>query len=58
MSVNTPEKFSALLLPDSRATLLMSDSTYTEAGPQIGTPARVSGVDSLTVEASGSMDIS
>ena len=57
MSVNTPEKFSALLLPDSRATLLMSDSTYTEAGPQIGTPARVSGVDSLTVEASGSMDI-
>lgn len=57
MSVTTPEKFSALLLPDSRATLLDSESTYNEAGAQIGTPARVTGVRSLVLDASGSMDI-
>ena len=57
MTINTPEKFRALIVPDTRASLLTSESTYTQADPVVGTPTRSVGQTSLTLDASGSVDV-
>ena len=58
MSIESPSKFRALIVPDTRASLLPSESTYTQADPVVGTPTRSSGETSLTLDASGSVDVS
>ena len=58
MSVETPANFRAIIVPDTRATLLTSESTYTQADPVVGTPEKVSGQSSLTLSASGTVAVS
>ena len=58
MTIKTPATFKALIIPDTRASLLGSDSTYTQADPVVGTPTKMSGQTSLTLDASGSVDVS
>ena len=57
MTIQTPATFRALIIPDTRATLLDSDSTYTQANPVVGTPTKISGQSSLALGASGSVDV-
>jgi hypothetical protein len=58
MSAETPAKFRALIIPDTRASLLSSESTFTQADPVVGTPEKVSGQTSLALSASGTVAVS
>ena len=57
MSIESPSKFRALIVPDTRASLLTSESTYTQADPVVGTPEKVSGQTSLALSATGTVTV-